>query len=395
MRTRQIIPLIFTTSWVAASMLGVLTAPVFAGSPASDGADLLNPAESDVVTYASMLSVTQSEAERRLDLQDRAGRLESILSAELPDAFGGMWVRHQPEFRVIVYLTSGDMSTIRGYVASGDLEAILEIEHVERPRAQLQSDADLLAEGMPGDIAIRVLVPENVVEVMGPSAQEFARHLEKVGISMPESARFVAGQSRGAAAADIYGGLPLNGNISCTSGFSVKKNGESTTGVLTAGHCSDGLTYSGQALHFEGGTYGGSHDEQWHSSLAFFERNWFRVNANGATRTVTSRTNRTDTPDGGYICKFGRTTAYGCGFLVTKSFRPDWVPDALATFMQVHGSNVDLSSGGDSGGPVFLTNSAYGIVEGWYGNPDGTLSDLIYTAINYPESFLGVTVLTN
>jgi hypothetical protein len=87
-------------------------------------------------------------------------------------------------------------------------------------------------------------------------------------------------------------------------------------------------------------------------------------------------------------------THYGCGSLVTKSFLPSWVPNGQATFMQVHQASTDLCTPGDSGGPVFVNNTAYGIVEGWSGPQDGSNSDLIYTAIDYPESWLGVTVLT-
>jgi hypothetical protein len=46
---------------------------------------------------------------------------------------------------------------------------------------------------------------------------------------------------------------------------------------------------------------------------------------------------------------------------------------------------------GDSGGPVFLVNSAYGIMS-------CILSDgyqLVYVAVDFVESGIGVTVLTN
>jgi len=47
---------------------------------------------------------------------------------------------------------------------------------------------------------------------------------------------------------------------------------------------------------------------------------------------------------------------------------------------------------GDSGGPVFKESSAYGIISCVNSGASGR--DLIYVAVDYVESGLGVTVLT-
>ncbi|HJL89389.1 MAG TPA: hypothetical protein QF905_03550 [Acidimicrobiales bacterium] len=52
----------------------------------------------------------------------------------------------------------------------------------------------------------------------------------------------------------------------------------------------------------------------------------------------------------------------------------------------------DLSSLGDSGGPVFLVGAAWGIVSGATGA--NNVDDLIYMPINYVSN-LGLTVLTS
>jgi hypothetical protein len=61
---------------------------------------------------------------------------------------------------------------------------------------------------------------------------------------------------------------------------------------------------------------------------------------------------------GGDVCHFGKTTGFKCGEIVSKSFDPDGSGSGYnATFIRVSAPNT---SGGDSGGPWFLSNSAYG-----------------------------------
>lgn len=51
----------------------------------------------------------------------------------------------------------------------------------------------------------------------------------------------------------------------------------------------------------------------------------------------------------------------------------------------------DLSSGGDSGGPWFHLNNAYGI---HVGEPTGDPDDAFYMAVSFISPGLGVTLLT-
>jgi hypothetical protein len=53
----------------------------------------------------------------------------------------------------------------------------------------------------------------------------------------------------------------------------------------------------------------------------------------------------------------------------------------------------DMVNGGDSGGPVFYQNKAYGLISGETGLP-WCVCDMVYTAIDYVEAGLNLTVLT-
>ena len=92
----------------------------------------------------------------------------------------------------------------------------------------------------------------------------------------------------------------------------------------------------------------------------------------------------------------GITTGYGCGYIIDKNYTKqanscETHPCSnYPTWIRVHRDGVDLSTGGDSGGPWFLSNTAYGIMSAEF---LGT--DAIFMAINYvPSSNLGIIVLT-
>ncbi len=93
-----------------------------------------------------------------------------------------------------------------------------------------------------------------------------------------------------------------------------------------------------------------------------------------------------------WVCKYGITTGYGCGQIVDKSFDPG--VGFVGTFIRVHNpDNIDLAEPGDSGGPWFWNNTAYGITTHQVtvnGQPN---PDAVYMAVNY-FSFLHLTVLT-
>jgi hypothetical protein len=58
-----------------------------------------------------------------------------------------------------------------------------------------------------------------------------------------------------------------------------------------------------------------------------------------------------------------RTTNYGCGYLNAKDFRPVWIPNGNS-FHVMGWQGLDLASGGDSCGPVFINNEALGTISG-------------------------------
>jgi hypothetical protein len=91
-------------------------------------------------------------------------------------------------------------------------------------------------------------------------------------------------------------------------------------------------------------------------------------------------------PVGAFVCKCGQTTDYTCGYIRSKRYRPsNWVPNANNTFIRVGRSGVDLSAGGDSGGPWFKTSKTYG-TGAYRVHSGGRGNEAIYMAINYASA---------
>jgi hypothetical protein len=151
------------------------------------------------------------------------------------------------------------------------------------------------------------------------------------------------------------------------------------------------MSYGG-SLPFQWENWGGPNDAQWHTTPNHVDRNWTYNNA--YTVAISSKKSRDQQPIGMFVCHMGQATLYGCGEIVSKSFRPSsYIPNATATFIQVSAFGTDLSSPGDSGGPWWINNAALGIMSGHVCFV--TCNDALYSASNYVESGLGVTILTS
>lgn len=104
-------------------------------------------------------------------------------------------------------------------------------------------------------------------------------------------------------------------------------------------------------------------------------------------RQITSRTLWGNQSIGTVVCKFWRATFYTCGEIVQKDFipAPGCIPNARPTFVRV----ITSVAQGDSGGPVFVSNSSYGTTA-----CISFAGDLVYVAVDFIEGGLGVTILT-
>lgn len=109
--------------------------------PSSDSAQLpsipitdtkyISPDDSAVIYDAQMYAADQNisleEALQRLKLQDLIGELNAELALKEKTTFCGLWIQHQPDFRVITCFTRDGNNTIQPYIENRRLADIIEI----------------------------------------------------------------------------------------------------------------------------------------------------------------------------------------------------------------------------------------------------------------------------
>lgn len=342
---------------------------------------LEDPIIEDAKVYALDVGVDLEEAIRRLKLQVPAGDLNAELVANESDTFAGSWIQHSPEFKIIVLFTKNGEEILRPYIDGGPLSDIVEVRTASQTLAELdkiQAEAILTVYDLDIPVESGVNVHENRVELYVTDQTRFYDELARTNRQLPDKAYVVEVDQLSQEETDIFAGLSLS---QCTSGFSVE-NASGTKGITTAAHCDNTQSYGGTDLPFQGSAYGSSYDFQWHTAPGFTVRNlMFDGTYN---RYVYPTRHRDDQELDEFVCKHGKTTGFTCGYIINKSYQPTGM---AATFIRVHRDGVNLSEGGDSGGPWFSGNTAYGIHIGGIGD------DAYYMAVNY-LSYLDLTVLT-
>lgn len=354
--------------------------PAFAVGPTPNDA-----IDQDAFEYAQQYSVTMEQARQRLQWQILVGGFEERLAGRYPDSFAGLWIDHAPTFQIVVLMTQPEQarSTMDRMLANGPLSDRVVTRQARHSLKELQDHKTLARDAVIGfgeladfDIDVRT----NQVVLYTRSQSQFNRSLSKSRQALPETVRVEEVEELAKPAADIYGGLSGG---ACTLGFSVvDSNG--TRGISSAAHCPNNLYYTKSFLPFQGECYYGSHDVQWHTDG--FHTAQPRVKVGSGTRDIYWVTGRNSQAIGAYVCKQGITTGYNCGSIISKNINPSYIPSGNATFILVDGGSTSLVLPGDSGGPWFSGNSAFGITSGFQGKRG------IYTAINY-LSCLNVSVL--
>jgi len=144
----------------------------------------------------------------------------------------------------------------------------------------------------------------------------------------------------------------------------------SRTGIITAAHCPDELTYrdpdGGETpLPFAGGWGLGYQDVQVNLSPGATEP-LFYANAGALSlRRLASWHNLSGTRAGDFVCHYGESSGYSCAEVELTDYAP---PGALCggpctpAWVTVKGPSC---APGDSGGPVFLGDTAFGIAKGF------------------------------
>lgn len=324
----------------------------------------------DAREYADAMGVSQEEALERLGYQETIGELDAELTRETTNNFGGLYIQHEPEFQVVILLTEGSQSEARSsrsktgsYISDSDLPSeLITIQEAKYTLEELKRFQDIIQQANTSqDIPVEtsVNVYKNTVDVF--TVEDNLRR-NKTSVAIPSNAvpsdvaNIVAVESLSRPAADIFGGKHLS---TCTAGFSVVAD-DGTRGVTTAAHCPDSQSFEGTSLPMEDEKWETQYDIQWHTTPGFDVKNKAYDGRNN--REITSSASTNSHSIGKWVCKYGKTTGYGCGQIKSNTHNPTYcnISNSTASFVRVKRFRTDLSSPGDSGGPWMYGSHAYG-----------------------------------
>lgn len=393
MFNKQIIVHLSIVLILIASFIGIPVV-VSAGSGYATGlieAQERDPLIFDAELYAELHKVTIDEALLRLELQNIIGDMDAEITQKEADTFAGLWIEHMPEFKVVVLFTQKGNDTIKKYLPE-ELVEITEVRTAEKTLVELQGiqkeiSSSLSDQGIPADLYTDIYKNCVMVYITDSDYARYNECLAEGKIIAPEKVIIEFVEELAQPTTAIYGGLTLS---TCTSGFSVE-DALGNKGVTTAGHCNNSQSWNGYQLVFEEEEFEGSCDIQWHTHANLDVENIIQDWSDGSTREIKSARYRAQQSIGSYVAKYGRTTHWTAGYIVSKTYEPTYMPNVEPTFMvfdNTFGYDI-LVDQGDSGSPCFDSYYAYGTISGK--TPAGYA---IYMAIDY-LSGIGVSLLTD
>jgi hypothetical protein len=193
-------------------------------------------------------------------------------------------------------------------------------------------------------------------------AAGIANAVSRVGEKAPRVNFVSGGQNRDTAR--IGGGrleFTGSGQLACTAGFNVINGSGTTTGVATAGHCTNDMTHENadgveKLLSNDTdyiGTYG---DFQWATSTDYeYDDFYYNFGSVRDTSAIASPVvNQT-------LCRFGHATGAHCAEVEANSICVTTSSGTACNLTRMKNAQGDV---GDSGGPWYYGNTAYGFHKG-------------------------------
>lgn len=378
--------------WLLALLFAALAAAAL-GQPAQTRAEAL---ADDAAQYSGQFGVSLGEAQRRLDAQEASVAATDSIAHEFADRLAGISVEHIPSFRIVVLLTGSDPVADRttggipiqfrlGAKATHAQAVTALRRHLIDLRSDLPNARGAGYDQRTGEIVL--LVTRADADKFGIAAiRQRAEALGGVPVrvainELHEANMEVAGGGR------VEGlNSQTNRRNLCTTAF-VVTNGE-TNAITTAAHCPDELTYvdrdgSEIALPMIGSWGAGYQDVQINGSpdspLPLFYSN----RGAGILRQLVSWRNVASTRAGDFVCHYGESSGFSCSTVELTDYAP---PGDLCggpcspTWVTVKGPGCIP---GDSGGPVFMGEIAFGIAKGINRTSDGQCLFYYYMSTDY------------
>lgn len=354
----------------------------------------------DAADYARRHGVDEAEAARRLHAQQESIAATDLIQRTYGPRLAGIWFEHRPDLRIIVLLTGSARVADRAVEAGGMRVPILFRAGARATREQvlaaLRRHQRAIREAMPDAEGMGHDPRSGSLVVMADSG-DLGRHrraemearlaaLTHVPVRiqlLDASDRNLAGKG----GTRVEGQNPGDAHRSfCTTGFTVTDGRR--TGIVTAAHCPDSLIYlspeGGRTpLEFVGQWGAQFQDVQVHLGAGLDRPLFYSDTRRREARPLTGARLRAATRAGETVCHRGEASGYSCAEIEYVDYAP---PGDLCggpchpVWVAVHGPTCRA---GDSGGPVFLGTTAYGIVKGANYAAGGRCNYYYYMSTDY------------
>lgn len=346
------------------------------------------------------LSPAEAQARYALDLEARA--LQERLRREEP-SFAGMYGdASSGDMRIFVRLTGSPKATLARYTTNASfvaVQAAVPLQALERRQAAMARafEARGIVAGTSIDLRSgKVKVSTRQVAqarqaLTGVATEAEAEVQDDDAVATPVTAvsggRQITYQS--------VSGTTLTSDRG-TTGFAVT-NG-TTSGITTAAHfgrciAANGTTVAGctvngpafynpsntatgqlpgtPSLRFQSERIGGAYDVEWRTSSSDTFPNQIIYGASTAMPITGTYDPANLVIGSSRVCKHGFNTGYACGTLVER-YNQLWYGSYGDHYLVARDGGGLMAGGGDSGGPVFLSNTAVGFISGVFQNTSST-----------------------
>jgi streptogrisin C len=350
----------------------------------------------DANQYAAQFGVAPVEAMRRLKAQQASVPAMDAIAREFADRLAGISIEHGPDYRIVVLLTGSEPVADRSAAGvpivfrtgaratrAQALEALK--KHLIDFRTDLPNARGAGYDQHTGEVVL--LVTREDANRLGVDA--IRSRAERVG-GVP--VRVVVNELNETDMSIDGGGrvegvnLLTNQRNLCTTAF-VITNGE-TSAITTAAHCPDELTYvdrdgSTVILPMIGSWGAAYRDVQINGSPNSPEPLFYSNRGAGILRRLVSWRNVASTRAGDFVCHYGESSGYSCATVELTDYAP---PGDLCggpcspTWVTVKGPGCIP---GDSGGPVFSGEVAFGIAKGVNRTASGRCLFYYYMSTDY------------
>ena len=364
-------------SWVILSSFAAAAALITGIAKAQPVQTQAEALADDAVQYAAALGVTPDEAVRRLKAQQASIAATDAIAREFADRLAGISIEHAPDYRIVVLLTGSEPVADRsaagvpivfriGARATHTQAVDAMRKHLIDFRTDLPNARGAGYDQRTGEVVLLVTradADKYGLDAIRSRAEQVSGVPVRVIINaLNESNMGVDGGGR------VEGlNLATNRRNLCTTAF-VITNGE-THAITTAAHCPDDLTYvdrngSTVPLPMIGSWGAGYRDVQINGSPDSPDPFFYSNRGAGTLRRVVSWRNVASTRAGDFVCHYGESSGYSCATVELTDYAP---PGDLCggpcspTWVTVKGPGCIP---GDSGGPVFSGEIAFGIAKG-------------------------------